>query len=85
MYTYNIILSQDVGINIISVNIHTIGLTTLEKEKEVHYQHIQIEFELAGDNCEKELLEELSATGMVIEAKTFPAENKKGLKQINNY
>lgn len=56
---------------------------TLEREKEVHYQHLQIEFEVARESCEEELLEELSATGMVIEEKAFRAENKKGLKQIN--
>lgn len=53
------------------------GINTQKKDpkyfnaiKEVDYQYIQIEFGVSNADQEQELIENLQATGMVIEAKS---------------
>ena len=60
---------QMLHINIMGINTQKKDPKYFNEIKEVDYQYIQIEFGVSNADKEQELIEDLQATGMVIEAK----------------
>ena len=65
---------QELNINIIGVNTLNMDPETLEATKTVEYQHIHISFYPMESDEEKKMIDELQATGCVIDAKPEDSE-----------
>ena len=56
----------------------------LDAFKTVEYKHIQIECSPLTNDQEKEMINELQATGFVIDAKPFQSEDSEGSSYVCN-